>query len=229
MSQRGKKYKASCKLFNKNKEYSLLEAIECIKKMHYVQFDETFEGHFKIKYKSVQNIRGSVSLPHGTGKKVKVLVFADGDAAEEAKQAGADYVGYKDLIEKIQKGWFDFHYVVSTPFLMKDVGKLGPVLGPKNLMPNPKMGTVTANVKNIITELKKGRIHYKSDKTGVVHLALGKLSFSSESLLENTTSAFQTILKNRPSDSKGEYIVSASFAGTQTPSVRVPMQKMRNL
>ncbi len=228
MAKHGKKYTESLSKINREKEYSLGEAIETLKTAEYSKFGSTLESHINIKYKSMQNVRGSFQLPHGTGKEVKVLVFAKGDKAEEAKKAGADYVGDSDLIEKVSGGWIDFDFVVSTPDLMKDVGKLGPVLGKKGLMPKPKSGTVTTDVTSIVTQLKSGRIEYRADKTGVVHLGVGKLSFETDKLVENVEAAFKSILRDKPQDAKGEYITSVYLAGTMTPSVKINVKEMRS-
>jgi len=228
MGKHGKNFKSAQEKIEPGKEYSLTEAIEMIQSANYTKFDSTIEGHFNIKYKSMQNVRGSLNLPHGTGKTVKVLVFAKGDKAEDAKKAGADYVGDSELIEKVQGGWVDFDFVVATPDLMKDVGKLGPVLGKKGLMPKPKSGTVTNDVAGIVGQLKAGRVEYRADKTGVVHLGLGKLSFEKEKLSENINMAFQSIFRDKPSDAKGDYVVSVYLAGTMTPSVKLNIKELRS-
>ncbi len=227
MAKKGKKYLEALQKVDRNKVHSLEEGVSLVKNMSYTKFDGTVEGHFKIKYKSMQNVRGSIQLPHGTGKTVKVLVFAKGEKAEEARAAGADYVGDADLIEKIQGGWVDFDFVVSTPDMMKDVGKLGPVLGKKGLMPKPKAGTVTQDVKGIVGQLKSGRVEYRADKTGVVHVAMGKVSFDEGKLLENARIAFDTIMKDKPSDAKGEYVVSMYLAATMSPSVKLDVKELR--
>lgn len=228
MAKHGKKYNESATKIDREKEYSLSEAIEALKNAQYSKFDSTLESHLNIKYKSMQNVRGSFQLPHGTGKVVKVLVFAKGDKAEEAKNAGADYVGDSDLIEKISGGWIDFDFVVATPDLMKDVGKLGPVLGKKGLMPKPKSGTVTTDVASIVGQLKSGRIEYRADKTGVVHLGIGKLSFDTQKLVENLEAAYKSIMRDKPQDAKGEYVTSVYLAGTMTPSVKINVKEMRS-
>ena len=228
MAKHGKRYKQAAAKVERGKEYSLAEAIDIVKSVSSTKFDATLEAHFKIKYKTMQNIRGGVQLPNGTGKQVKVLVFAKGEQAEAAKAAGADYVGDASLIEKIQGGWLDFNFVVSTPDMMKDVGKLGPVLGKKGLMPKPKAGTVTASVEPIVKQLKAGRVEYRADKSGVVHLGVGKVSFEASRLVENVQVAFDTILKERPSDAKGEYITSFYIAGTMTPGVKINIKELRN-
>ena len=228
MAKHGKRYKQAAAKVERGKEYSLAEAIDIVKSVSSTRFDATLEAHFKIKYKTMQNIRGGVQLPNGTGKQVKVLVFAKGEQAEAAKAAGADYVGDANLIEKVQGGWLDFNFVVSTPDMMKDVGKLGPVLGKKGLMPKPKAGTVTPNVEPIVKQLKAGRVEYRADKSGVVHLGVGKVSFEASRLVENVQVAFDTILKERPSDAKGEYITSFYIAGTMTPGVKINIKELRN-
>ncbi len=228
MAKHGKKYLEAAKKVDAFKEYSIAEAIETIKSMSFTKFDGMLEGHFNIKYKSMQNVRGVIALPHGTGKQVKVLVFAKGDKAEEARAAGADYVGDAELIEKVQGGWVDFHAVVATPDMMKDVGKLGPVLGRKGLMPKPKTGTVTTDVASIVKELKSGRMEYRADKSGVVHIPMGKVSFDASKLVENAVAAFQSVLKDKPADAKGDYIVAFHVAGTMTPGVKVNARELRS-
>lgn len=227
MAKQGKKYKAASAKVERDKEYSLEEAVKVLKEVTSTKFDSTLESHFKVRYKSLQNVRGIVQLPHGTGKKVKVLVFAKGEKAEEAKQAGADFVGDADLIAKVQGGWVDFDFVVATPDMMKDVGKLGTVLGKKGLMPKPKSGTVTTDIKGIVTQLKAGRVEYRSDKTGVVHMPVGKLSFSEAQLVENAESAFNAVLKDRPGDAKGEFVLTMFLAGTMTPGVKINIKDLR--
>jgi large subunit ribosomal protein L1 len=175
----------------------------------------------------LQNVRGIIQLPHGTGKKVKVLVFAKGEKAEEARAAGADYVGDEDLIQKVQGGWIDFDFVVATPDMMKDVGKLGQVLGKRGLMPKPKSGTVTTDMRGIIAQLTAGRIEYRADKTGVVHVPMGRLSFTAEQLKDNATAALQAILKDKPNDAKGDYVVGMHIAGTMTPAIKVNIKELR--
>ncbi|MDH5717110.1 MAG: 50S ribosomal protein L1 [Spirochaetia bacterium] len=227
MAKKGKKYIESVKKVEKNKEYNLIDGIGVIKDTNYTKFDASLEGHFNIKYKSIQNVRGVINLPHGTGKKVRILVFAKGEKAEEAKKAGADYVGDNDYIKKIQEGWMDFDVVVSTPDVMKDVGKLGAILGKKGLMPKPKAGTVTNDVTAIVKQLRAGRIEYKADKTGVIHVGLGKLSFDDNKLHENVMTAFNGIVKDKPTDAKGEYVVGMYIAGTMSPSVKIDIKELR--
>lgn len=227
MAKHGKKYTEAMSKLDRTREYSLQEAVDLLKEVSYTKFDGMLEGHFKIKYKSLQNVRGVFSLPNGMGKTVRVLVFAKGEKAEEAKAAGADYVGDIDLVQKIQGGWLDFDTVVATPDMMKDVGKLGPILGRRGLMPKPNAGTVTQDVAAIINELKAGRIEYRADKTGVVHVSMGKMSFESQQLVENATAAFQSVLKDKPSDAKGDYVVSFYVAGTMTPGLRINAKELR--
>lgn len=227
MAKHGKKYNAVVQKVEKGKEYPLQQAVALVKEMSYTRFTGTLEGHFNVRYKSLQNVRGVIQLPHGTGRVARVLVFAKGEKAEEAKSAGADFVGDEDLIAKVQTGWTDFDFVVATPDMMKDVGKLGPILGKKGLMPKPKSGTVTYEIASIVKELKAGRIEYRCDKTGVIHIPMGKLNFSNEQLVENAHAAFMAILKDRPSDAKGEYITAMYLAATMSPSVRVNIKELR--
>lgn len=227
MAKHGKKYIKAAEKVSVDREYSLEEAVKTLKEVTFTKFDSTLEGHFKVRYKSLQNVRGIVQLPHGTGKKVKVLVFAKGEKAEEAKQAGADFVGDDELIAKVQGGWVDFDFVVATPDMMKEVGKLGTVLGKRGLMPKPKSGTVTNDVKGIVNQLKAGRVEYRSDKTGVVHMPMGKLSFTEAQLVENAQSAFNAVLRDKPSDAKGEFVLSLYLAGTMTPGMKINIKELR--
>lgn len=227
MAKHGKRYIEALSKVDRNREYELEEAVELLKEVGQAKFDASVEGHFNMQYKSIQNVRGIVQLPHGTGKQVKVLVFAKGEAAEAAKSAGADYVGDEDLIKKIQDGWIDFDAVVATPDMMKDVGKLGPVLGRKGLMPKPKAGTVTPDPASAVGQLKAGRVEYRADKTGVVHLSVGKVSFSKEQLVENIRAAFGAIMKDKPSDAKGDYVASVYVAATMSPGIRLSSKDLR--
>ncbi len=227
MAKHGKKYRAAAEKVSSDKEYSLLDAMKILKEVTYTKFDSTLEGHFNIRYKSSQNVRGIVQLPHGTGKKVQILAFAKGAKAEEARAAGADYVGDDDLIQKIQGGWVDFDFVVATPDMMKDVGKLGQILGKRGLMPKPKSGTVTTDMKGIIAQLTSGRIEYRADKTGVVHVPMGRLSFNPDQLKDNAEAVFQAILKDKPSDAKGDYVVGMYVAGTMTPAIKINIKELR--
>ncbi|MCS6984530.1 MAG: 50S ribosomal protein L1 [Leptospiraceae bacterium] len=227
MAKHGKKYIQALQKVEKGKEYSLMDAVALIKEISYTKFIPTLEGHFNVKYKSLQNVRGVLQLPHGTGRQVKVLVFAKGEKADEARAAGADFVGDEDLIAKVQEGWTDFDAVVATPDMMKEVGRLGPVLGKRGLMPKPKSGTVTFEVASIVKELKAGRFEYRADKTGVIHIPMGKLSFSNEQLVENAQAAFTAILRDKPSDAKGEYVTAMYLAATMSPAVRVNIRELR--
>ncbi len=228
MARRGKKYLEALKLVDKNKFYSLEEAIDTLKKMEDVlqrKFDETVELIFKLgvdpRYAD-QMVRGSVVLPHGLGKELKVLVITQGEKVKEAEEAGADYVGGEDLINKILKeNWLDFDVVIATPDMMPKVAKLGRILGPRGLMPNPKVGTVTQNVGKAVEEAKKGRVEFKVDKTGNLHIPIGKISFDKQKLVENALEVIETVQKLRPSGLKGQYIKNAVVKTTMSPSVRL--------
>ncbi len=219
--KQGKKMTEAKTKVDKKKLYGVDEAVKLMKEAKFAKFDESVEVGVKVVHKSLQNIRGSVTLPHGNGKEVKVLVICKGDKQKEAQEAGADYVGAEDMIEKIKGGWIDFHAVVATPDMMKDVGKLGPVLGRKGLMPKPKAGTVTENVKDIIKELKGGRMEYKADKTGVIHLGIGKLSFDEQNIEENFKAFYNQIVKDKPSDAKGNFIKSVHLCSTMGPGIKI--------
>ncbi len=218
-----KRYAESAKLVDKNKEYDAKEALEIIEKMPKTKFDETLELHVKLGVDAKhadQQVRGTVVLPNGTGKTQKVLVFAKGPKAEEAEKAGADFVGAEELIPKIQNdGWFDYDVVVATPDMMGVVGRLGKVLGPKGLMPNPKSGTVTMDVTKAINEIKSGKVEYRLDKNNIIHLGFGKVSFGSEKLLENYEVIINAIIKAKPAAAKGQYIRSVAIAKTMGPSI----------
>ena len=210
-----KRYAESVKLVEANKEYDIKEALDIIEKMPKTKFDQTVELHVKLGVDSKhadQQVRGTVVLPNGTGKTLKVLVFAKGPKAEEAEKAGADYVGAEELIPKIQnENWFDYDVVVATPDMMGVVGRLGKVLGPKGLMPNPKSGTVTMDVTKAIKEIKSGKVEYRLDKTNIIHLGFGKVSFGAEKLAENYDAIMGAIIKAKPSAAKGQYIRSVSI------------------
>ena len=218
-----KRYAESAKLVDKAKEYEAKEALELIEKMPKTKFDETVELHVKLGVDSKhadQQVRGTVVLPNGTGKTQKVLVFAKGPKAEEAQKAGADFVGAEELIPKIQNdGWFDYDVVVATPDMMGVVGRLGKVLGPKGLMPNPKSGTVTMDVTKAINEIKSGKVEYRLDKNNIIHLGFGKVSFGAEKLLENSEVIMNAIIKAKPAAAKGQYIKSVAITTTMGPSV----------
>ncbi len=219
--KRGKKMTEARAKVDKTKLYNLEEAVTMLKELKISKFDETVEAAVKLVHKSYQNIRGSVSLPFGTGKQVKVLVICKGDKQKEAQDAGADHVGAEDVIEKIKGGWIDFQAVVATPDMMKEVGKLGPVLGKKGLMPKPKAGTVTDDIKGIVKELKGGRIEYKADKSGVISVGVGKTSFDASSIQENIKVFFNQVLKDKPSDAKGNYIKSVHISSTMGPGIKI--------
>ena len=218
-----KRYAESSKLVDKNKEYEIKEALELIKKMPKAKFDETVELHVKLGVDSRhadQQVRGTVVLPNGTGKTQKVLVFAKGPKAEEAEKAGADFVGAEELIPKIQnENWFDYDVVVATPDMMGVVGRLGKVLGPKGLMPNPKSGTVTMDVTKAINEIKSGKVEYRLDKNTIIHLGFGKVSFGADKLLENYQTIIEAIIKAKPAAAKGQYIKSVAVTTTMGPSI----------
>ena len=223
MGKISKRYAESAKLVDKTKEYGAKEAIEIIEKMPKTKFDETVELHVKLGVDSKhadQQVRGTVVLPNGTGKTQKVLVFAKGPKAEEAEKAGADFVGAEELIPKIQNdGWFDYDVVVATPDMMGVVGRLGKVLGPKGLMPNPKSGTVTMDVTKAISEIKSGKVEYRLDKNNIIHLGFGKVSFGADKLLENYEVIMNAIIKAKPAAAKGQYIKSVALTTTMGPSI----------
>ncbi len=223
--KRGKRYQESAKLVDSSKVYDAKEALEIIEKMPKPKFDQTVELHVKLGVDSKhadQQVRGTVVLPNGTGKTQKVLVFAKGDKAKEAEEAGADFVGAEELIPKIEKeNWFDYDVIVATPDMMGVIGRLGKVLGPKGLMPNPKSGTVTMDVKKAISEIKSGKVEYRLDKTNIIHLGFGKVSFGTEKLLENYTTIIDAIIKAKPAAAKGQYIKSISVSTTMGPGLYV--------
>ncbi len=225
--RRGKKWKAIAEKVDRAVPHDPTDAVTLVKTLSYTKFDGTVEASIKVGYKSLQNVRGIVKLPHGTGKKVRVLVFAREDKHAEAKEAGADFVGGLELIEKVQKeNWTDFDACVATPDLMKDVGKLGPVLGRKGLMPKPKAGTVTNDVAGAVKSLKSGQMEYRPDKTGVIHLGIGKISFTVQQLEDNLRSLYAAILRDRPADAKGEYIRSLFISPTMGPGVRLNLRTL---
>lgn len=220
-----KRYAESVKLVEANKEYDIKEALDVIEKMPKTKFDQTVELHVKLGVDSKhadQQVRGTVVLPNGTGKTQKVLVFAKGPKAEEAEKAGADFVGAEELIPKIQnENWFDYDVVVATPDMMGVVGRLGKVLGPKGLMPNPKSGTVTMDVTKAIKEIKSGKVEYRLDKTNIIHLGFGKVSFGAEKLAENYDVIMGAIIKAKPAAAKGQYIRSVSVSTTMGPGLYI--------
>ena len=228
--KRGKKYVEAAKSIDKGNLYDKAEAIELVKKTAVAKFDETVEAHIRLGVDSRhadQQVRGAVVLPHGTGKTVRVLVFAKGDKAEEALAAGADFVGAEDLIPKIQnENWFGFDVAVATPDMMGVVGRLGRVLGPKGLMPNPKAGTVTMDVTKAINDIKAGKIEYRLDKTNIIHVPVGKVSFGSEKLTENFQTLMSAIIKAKPAAAKGQYLKSVVLTTTMGPGVKVNAAKI---
>ena len=227
---RGKKYKDSVKLVDKTKLYDTNEAMKLVTDTAKAKFDETVEVHVKLGVDSrhaAQQVRGAIVLPHGTGKSSKVLVFAKGAKAEEAKAAGADYVGEMDMVDKIQgENWFDFDVVVATPDMMGVVGRLGKVLGPKGLMPSPKAGTVTMDVEKAVKEIKAGKIEYRLDKTNIIHCPIGKASFGAEKLSENFDALMGAIIKAKPSAAKGQYLRSVVVASTMGPGIKINQAKL---
>ena len=222
---KGKKYKASAELIDKSKAYDPAEAVKLVCETSKAKFDETIELHVRLGVDSRhadQQVRGAVVLPNGTGKTVRTLVFAKGDRAKEAAEAGADYVGDTDLVEKITKeNWFEFDVVIATPDMMGTIGRLGKVLGPKGLMPNPKAGTVTMDVAKAVTEAKAGKIEYRLDKTNIIHCPIGKASFGEEKLMENFDTIMGAIIKAKPAAAKGQYIKSCTVASTMGPGIKV--------
>ena len=223
--KRGKRYVEAAKLVDSTKEYEAKEAFELIEKMPKSKFDETVELHVKLGVDSKhadQQVRGTVVLPHGTGKTLRVLVFAKGDKAKEAEAAGADFVGAEELVPKIEKeNWFDYDVIVATPDMMGVIGRLGKVLGPKGLMPNPISGTVTMDVTKAISEIKSGKVEYRLDKTNIIHVGIGKVSFGAEKLTENYQTLIDAIIKAKPAAAKGQYIKSVALTTTMGPSVYV--------
>ena len=222
--KRGKKYNESAKLIDRSVQYDANDAISLVKKAAVAKFDETIEAHIRLGVDgrhADQQVRGAVVLPHGTGKTVRVLVFAKGDKVNEAEAAGADFVGGDELIPKIQGGWFDFDVVVATPDMMGVVGRLGRVLGPKGLMPNPKAGTVTMDVTKAVNDIKAGKIEYRLDKTNIIHCPLGKASFTEEQLADNFQTLMGAIIKAKPASAKGTYLKSVTLASTMGPGVKV--------
>jgi len=231
VKKRGKKYKDSAKLVDKFSLYNPPEALDLCQKTAKAKFDETVEAHIRLGVDSRhadQQVRGAVVLPHGTGKTVRVLVFAKGDKAKEAEEGGADFVGAEDMVAKIQQeNWFDFDVVVATPDMMGVVGRLGRVLGPKGLMPNPKSGTVTFEVAKAINDIKAGKIEYRLDKTNIIHCPIGKASFEAEKLIENFQTLLDAIIKAKPPAAKGQYLRSVVVSSTMGPGIRVnPLRVM---
>ncbi|HZJ87764.1 MAG TPA: 50S ribosomal protein L1 [Sphaerochaeta sp.] len=222
----GKKYREAAEAVDRNKLYSLDEATALVKELAYAKFDETVEIHVKLTLKRSQSVRDTVVLPHQFADEKKILVFAKGEKADEAREAGATYVGDTELIEKIRGGWLDFDVAVATPDMMRDVGRLGPILGRRGLMPNPKTQTVTMDIKGALEELGQGRVEFRSDKTGVVHLAIGKVSMDPALVGENAVTVLQEVMRKKPSDAKSDYLVSVSLSSTMGPGVRVDAREL---
>ena len=228
--KRGKKYTEAAKLVDRATQYDVAEAISLVKKTAVAKFDETVEAHIRLGVDgrhADQQVRGAVVLPHGTGKTVRVLVFAKGDKVAEAEAAGADFVGGEELIPRIQnEGWFDFDVVVATPDMMGVVGRLGRVLGPKGLMPNPKAGTVTMDVTKAVNDIKAGKIEYRLDKANIIHCPVGKASFTEEQLTENFNTLMDAIIKEKPASAKGTYMKSVTVTSTMGPGIKVNTLKI---
>lgn len=225
----GKKYLEAIKKIEPLKEYSIEDAIVLLKEVSYVKFDQTVDLAVILGVnpkKSDQMVRGFIVLPNGIGRSVRVLVFAKGEKEMEATAAGADFVGSDDLVTKIQQGWLDFDKVVATPDVMSAVGKLGKILGPRGLMPNPKTGTVTFEISKAVKEIKAGKVDFKVDKAGIIHLSVGKLSFDNQKLKENILSAVDSIIKVKPATSKGKYLKNISMSGTMTPGLKIDISSV---
>jgi len=224
MPKHGKKYQDAAKLVDKTKLYPIEEAVELLKKVNYAKFNASVETSFRLNVDprhADQQIRGAMVLPNGTGKSQKVLVITQGPKEQEAKDAGADIVGGKEILEQIKGGWFDFDVIVATPDMMGELGKLGKLLGPKGLMPNPKTGTVTMDLKKAVDEIKKGKVTYRTDKEGNIKCAIGKVSFTNEQLIENWKAIYDVILKARPAAVKGTYMKNVTLCSTMSPSIKV--------
>ena len=232
MAKHGKKYIDAAKRFDRDRLYEPVEGLDLVRSLSRRAFDETVEAAFRLGVdprKADQMIRGTVGLPHGTGKSVRVAVFAQGDAAREAQEAGADVVGAEDLVARVQGGFLDFDVAIATPDLMGQVGKLGRLLGPRGLMPNPKTGTVTPDVGKAVREFKAGRVEYRTDRYGNVHVPIGKVSFDTPFLVENYQSVLDELLRAKPAASKGRYIRSVSASSTMGPGVRLDPSRTRDL
>lgn len=224
MAKKGKKFQVALEKVDRDKRYGAKEAIDLVKEISFEKFDASVELAIRLNVdprKADQNLRGAVVLPHGTGKTKRVLVFAKGEKAKEAEAAGADYVGDEDMVKKVLDGWTDFDTVVATPDMMAEVGKLGRTLGPKGLMPNPKTGTVTMDVTKAVEEIKAGKVEYRVDKVGNIHVTVGKISFSPEQLLENVKAFYDLMLRIKPATAKGVYVKNVALASTMGPGVKL--------
>ena len=231
MPKHGKNFRAAAEKVEKFKLYSPLEAVKLVKEVAPAKFDETVEAHFRLGIdtrKADQNIRGSISLPHGTGKSVRVAVFAEGEKAREAEEAGADVIGSDDLVAAIQGGEINFDAAIATPNMMAKVGRIGKILGPRGLMPNPKLGTVTMDVAKMVSELKAGRVEYRADRYGICHVPVGKVSFDDQKLVENYAALYTEILRVKPASAKGRYVKSIALTSTMGPGVKVDPAVQRN-
>lgn len=231
MARHGKKYGTAAKMVE-GRPYDLAEAIDLIKKMKFAGFDETLEVSLRLGVDpkhADQMVRGTVVLPHGTGKSKRIAVITSGEKVKEAEAAGADYVGGKDLVEKIKGGWFEFEAVVATPDMMREVGKLGKLLGPKGLMPNPKSGTVTPDVARAVKEIKAGKLEFRVDKTAIIHCGVGRLSFDEKKLLENAQALMRAVVRAKPPAAKGRYLKSVHMGSTMGPSVRIDTATVESL
>lgn len=227
--KRGKKYQDALKKVDSKKEYAVKDAVQLVKNIAYANFDSTIEVAFNLNVdtkQADQQLRGAVVLPNGTGKDQTVIVFANGENAKAAQEAGADFVGDDDLVEKIQDGWLDFDVAIATPDMMPKVGRLGRVLGPKGLMPNPKTGTVTMNVAQAVKEIKAGKVEYRPDKVGNIQMTIGKVSFGADKLQENLKAVYEALVKARPSTVKGSYVKNVSVASTMGPGIKVDSESI---
>ncbi len=228
--KRGKKYLEAAKLIDKTQKYAVDEAMDLVKKTSYVKFDATVEAAFRLNVdprKAEQNLRGALVLPHGTGKVSRVVVIAQGEKAKEAEAAGADHVGAQELIQKIGAGWFEFDVMVATPDMMGQLGKLGRILGPKGLMPNPKTGTVTMDVAKAVNEIKNGKIEYRTDKVGNIHAPIGRVSFTPEKLKENLKTLYDQLNRIKPTTVKGTYMKSITVTSSMAPGIRVDEESLK--
>jgi large subunit ribosomal protein L1 len=228
--KRGKKYREKAALIDRSMQYDTTDAIDLVQKVSYAKFDETVEAHVRLGVDSRhadQQVRGAVVLPHGTGKTRRILVFAKGDKAREAEEAGADFVGAEELVPKIQnENWFEYDVIIATPDMMGVVGRLGRLLGPKGLMPNPKSGTVTMDIKKAVDDIKAGKVEYRLDKTNIIHVPLGKVSFGTEKLEENFQTLMSAIIKAKPSAAKGQYLRSVSISPSLGPGIKINPAKI---